>query len=123
MEFVEIDSTQALAPVTNGQFQWLHFNNTLSIVAITMGLCIFVIAYFAGGRENSTRIIFSVVLAWLVGFFSMPLLIRAATWLGLLDMPYGNVILVSVLILLVAALAANAYEIVTVTAREARPPD
>ncbi|MBN2410321.1 hypothetical protein JXQ31_01440 [candidate division KSB1 bacterium] len=121
MEISQIDSTITAESAVTG-LQWIHMNNTISLIALTLGISIFVISYFAGGKENKSRLVFSVLFALLIGFFSMPLVIKAAHWLGIMESNFGIVFVVTVVMLFVACIAANLYEIVTVTAREARPP-
>ncbi len=121
MEIAQIDSSITAESAAAG-LQWIPMNNTISLIALTLGIAIFVISYFAGGRENKSRLVFSVLFALLIGFFSMPLVIKAAFWLGIMQSDFGRVFVITVVMLFVASIAANLYEIVTVTAREARPP-
>ena len=122
MEISQIDSTMTTAEYTTSGLQWIHINSTISLIALTLGISIFVISYFAGGRENKSRLLFSVFFALLIGFFSMPLIIKAGQWLGIMKSEMGTVFVITVVMFFVASIAANLYEIVTVTAREARPP-
>ncbi len=101
---------------------WPEFHSTVSIVALILGILVFVIAYFAGGVENKSKLLFSTTLAVLIGFLSMPLFIDFFAWLGILDSAYGKLSLFVLLIMFVAGLSCHSYEIVTVSAREARPP-
>jgi hypothetical protein len=121
MEITTIDSTQITEPVMNS-IQWIPINRTISLIALTLGIAIFVISYFAGGKENNTKSLFSICFAVLIGFFSFPLFIKAGEWLGIMNSGYGKIAIITLVMIFVAAIATNIYEIVTVTAREARPP-
>ena len=121
MEITEVDSTQVVEPIVNS-LQWIPINKTLSLIAITLGLAIFVISYFAGGKDNNTKSLFSICFAVLIGLFSFPLFVKAAEWLGIIKTQYGMISVIVIVMIFVAAVATNIYEIVTVTAREARPP-
>ncbi len=121
MEITQVDSTRIAEPILNN-LQWIPINRTLSLIAITLGLAILVISYFAGGKENSVKSLFSVCFSVLIGFFSFPLFITAANWLGIMNWQYGMIAVILVVLIFVAIITANIYEIVTVTAREARPP-
>ncbi len=122
MEIAQADSLFTIEK-TSGGIHWIVFNDTISIIALTLGVGIFIISYFAGGRENKSRIFFSIIFSLLVSFFSMPLFIKACEWLGIAGTPWGDIALVTFVMIFVAAVASNAYEIVTVSAKEARPPD
>ncbi len=101
--------------------EWFKIDKTVSYVALVVGLFIIVIAYFAGGRENKAKLIFSILSATLIGILSMPLFIKFGRWLGIFGHQWGEIFLLTVFIIFVTALASHAYEIVTVSAREARP--
>jgi len=122
MEITQLDST-ITTEFTNTGLQWIQMNNTIPLIALTLGISIFVISYFAGGRENKTRLLFSVIFALLIGFFSMPLIIKAGHWLGLMNSKFGSIVVITFIMFFVASIAANIYEIVNVSAREARPPE
>ncbi len=94
---------------------WPEINNTVAIVALVVALVIFVFAMFSGAQANKIRIIFAVVLSTAIGWFAMPLAIKAASTLGLMDMKSGVMILVTVMMFFVAAVATSIYEIITVT--------
>jgi len=101
---------------------WIPVNQTVAIVALALAVVIFIISYFAGGKENKGRILFSYLFASVSGILVMPLLIKAGTWLGLLNNDWGVTVLVMIDFVFIAAVAVNIYEIIIVTAREARPP-
>lgn len=96
-------------------FVWPEMNNTLSIVALVLALAIFVFGAFSGARANKVRIVFAVCLATAIGWFAMPLAIKAASTLHIVDTKSGVMILVSAMMFFVAAVATSIYEIVTVT--------
>jgi hypothetical protein len=118
-------AADSLRQITEPAFQamwWFPVHRTVTLIAVVLACVIFVICYFAGGRENKNRIFFSYIFAALIGIMVMPLLIKAGLWLGILNSEWGAAILTSVDFIVVAAVAVNVYEIITVTAREARPP-
>lgn len=97
------------------QFIWPDISNTASIVALSLALAIFVFGLLSGARANKFRIVFAVLLSTAIGWFAMPLAIEAATALHILEMQSGVVILVTVMMLLVSAVATSIYEVITVT--------
>jgi hypothetical protein len=56
-----------------------------------------------------------VLLSTAIGWFAMPLAIKAAAALHILELQAGVVILITAMMLLVAAVATSIYEIITVT--------
>jgi hypothetical protein len=101
--------------------EWFKVDKTVSYVALVVGLFIIIIAYFAGGKENKAKLIFSIISATLIGILSMPLFIKFGRWLGIFGHQWGEIFLLSLFIVYVTALSCHAYEIVTVSAKEARP--
>ena len=97
------------------QFIWPDISNTASIVALSLALAIFVFGLLSGARANKFRIVFAVLLSTAIGWFAMPLAIKAAAALHILELQSGVVILVTVMMLLVAAVATSIYEVITVT--------
>ncbi|RME01399.1 MAG: hypothetical protein D6814_01615 [Calditrichaeota bacterium] len=51
--------------------------NTVMYVAITVGLMLFVVGWFAGIKQNKTKMMFSALIVCIVGFFSL----RVPAWL------------------------------------------
>lgn len=96
-------------------FVWPVISNTASIVAIVLAGAIFVFGVFSGARANKVRLIFAVCLSAVIGWFAMPLAIKAGLALHMLDTKTGVMILITAMMVFVAALAATIYEIVTVT--------
>lgn len=96
-------------------FHWPAVNATASIVALALGGAIFIFGLFAGARANKVRLLFAVLLATAIGWFAMPLALKAAQALKLLETQTGTVVVISVMMGFVAALATSIYEIVTVT--------
>ena len=97
------------------QFVWPQVNTTASIVAVALALMIFVFGAFSGARVNKIRILFAVLVSTAIGWLAMPLALKAGSRLHLADTQTGEVILVTVMMILVAAVATNIYEIITVT--------
>lgn len=104
-----------MQPETVLRFYWPEFGSTVSIVALALAVAVFVFAAFSGARANKVRIIFAVCLATVIGWFIMPLAVKAASALHIADTKAGVVILVTLMMFLVAAVAACIYEIITVT--------
>ena len=96
-------------------FVWPEISNTVSIAALVLALAIFVFGAFSGVRANKVRIVFAVCLSTLIGWLTMPLAVKAASALHLVDTKTGVVVLVTAMMLLVAAVATSIYEIITVT--------
>ncbi len=114
-------------PVANGVGKpgeflvWFPVNETISIVALTVGILIFIIAYFAGGKENFSKIIASTVISILIAMLAMPLFIKLGQFFGILNSREGEIFILVLLMFFIAGLSAHIYEIITVSAREARP--
>ncbi len=103
---------------------WPEISETITLVALILGFLIIVISYFAGARENSSKIFFSIILSTAITVLSMPLLIHATSWvLGSTQSLWATIFMIFVAILFTATVAVHAYEIVVVSAREARPPE
>ena len=96
-------------------FVWPEISNTMSIVALVLALAVFVFGLFSGVRANKARIIFAVCLSTLIGWLTMPLAVKAASALHLMNTKTGVVILVTVMMVFVAAVATSLYDIITVT--------
>jgi hypothetical protein len=122
MNTIPSDSTAYMAGQPHDMLWWPRFDDTYSIIALAISLAIFFIAYFAGGKLNRTKIFFSFLTATVLGFFLMPFVIDLFDRFGLLKSRFGVVGMYCVIMLFVAALSVNIYEIVVVTAREALPP-
>lgn len=96
-------------------FIWPEISNTVSIVALALALAVFVFGAFSGVRANKVRIVFAVCLSTVIGWFIMPLAVKAASALHIVDTKAGVVMLVTAMMFLVAAVATSIYEIITVT--------
>ena len=118
------DSLEHAARTVEPIMWWPEISDTITLVALILGFLIIVISYFAGARENSNKIFFSIILSTAITLLSMPLLIYATSWvLGSTQSRWGPIFMIFVAILFTATVAVHAYEIVVVSAREARPPD
>ena len=120
---IPADSTAQVSQAAQELLWWPEIHSTVSIIALVLGFLILIIAYFAGARDNRSKIVFSVVSAFLIGVLSMPMFIKMARFLGILSEPWGQVTILVLVMFFVALIASHAYEIVTVSAREARPPE
>jgi hypothetical protein len=96
-------------------FVWPEISNTVSIAALVLALAVFVFGVFSGVRANKARIIFAVCLSSVIGWLTMPLAVKAASALHLVNTKTGVVILVTAMMVFVAVVATNIYEIITVT--------
>lgn len=96
-------------------FSWPEISSTLSIAALVLALAIFVFGLFSGVRANKIRLVFAVCLATVIGWLTMPLAVKGASALHLMTSKAGVVILVTAMMLFVAAVATFIYEIITVT--------
>jgi hypothetical protein len=103
-------NTEAVTP-----FVWPELNITVSVVAMVLILVIIAFSAFSGARGNIVRIAFAVLMSTAIGWCAMPLFVKGASAVHLLDTRLGPMITVSVLMLLVALVAVCIYEIITVT--------
>jgi hypothetical protein len=101
--------------VSVAYFFWPDFGNTVSIAALVLALAIFVFGMFSGVRANKIRIIFAIILSTVIGWLTMPLAVKAVSMMGLANSKTGVVVLVTVMMLMVAAVGTSIYEIITVT--------
>lgn len=91
------------------------------LVALAIGLIIILIGYFfAGGKKNRTVLVFSIIVSSLVGILVLPGMFKIAASLGL-DSPYIHTGLIILDLIFVSIVSCHAYELVTVTAKEAHP--
>ena len=104
-----------MQPEAVPHFYWPAVNSTVSIVAVVVALVIFLFAAFTGARANKARVAVAVVLATVIGWLSLPMLVRGAQALGVMDTKGGEVAVITVAMLFVALLATGIYEILTVT--------
>ncbi len=117
----QADSTRAVVEREQMIIEWFKVDKTVAYVALVVGLFIIIIAYFSGGRENRHKLIFSILSSAVIGILTMPLFIKFGIWIGLFGYQWGEILLMTIYIFYIAALSCNAYEIVTVSAKEARP--
>ena len=96
-------------------FFWPEIHNTVPIVALVLAMAIFIFGAFSGARANKLRIIFAVFLATAIGWSAVPLALKAASAVHIMDTDSGVMILFTVMMLFVAAIATSIYEIITVT--------
>jgi len=96
-------------------FAWPEISSTLSIAALVLALAVFVFGLFSGVRANKARIVFAVVLATLIGWLTMPLAVKAAEAMHILNTKAGVMILVTAMMVFVTVIATSIYEIITVT--------
>lgn len=96
-------------------FVWPEIGTTAPIVALVLSLAVFVFGALSGARANKARMIFAVGLATVIGWLTMPLAVKAALAVHLPDTNTGFMILITVMMGFVAAVATSIYEIITVT--------
>ncbi|MBN1997717.1 hypothetical protein JW935_09205 [candidate division KSB1 bacterium] len=116
------DTVEVAAGQVTHVFWWLPVSETLSIIALVLGGSIILFSYFAGGKENVSKIFFSFIVSTMSGLLAMPYIVRLGAYLDILNYEWGMMVVVMTDAVFVALVAVCAYEIVTVTAREARPP-
>lgn len=104
-----------MQPENVSPFFWPVLHDTASIVAVVLAAAIFLFGMFSGAWANKVRMLFAVCLSTGIGWFTMPLAVKAASALHLLGTKTGEVILITAMMAFVAALASSIYEIVTVT--------
>jgi len=121
MTAYQTDSTEALLVKEQIVIEWFKVDKTVAYIALVVGLFIIIIAHFSGGRENRNKLLFSILSAVIIGVLSFPLFVKFGLWIGLFGHQWGEIFLLSAFMVYIAALASHAYEIVTVSAKEARP--
>jgi vacuolar-type H+-ATPase subunit I/STV1 len=118
------DSTvteNAVNPFGEKVFYSYEMGDYVLLVALVIGLLIVLIGYFfAGGKNNRTVLIFSIIISSLVGILILPGLFKIAASLKM-DSPYIHTGLIIFDLVFVAIISCHAYELVTVTAKEAHP--
>ncbi len=121
MQPVQADTLKV--PIIKEQMviEWFKVDKTVAYVALVLGLFIIIIAYFSGGKENRSKLFFSILTAVIVGVLSFPLFVKFGIWTGLFGHQWGEILLLILFFAFISALASHAYEIVTVSAKEARP--
>ncbi len=120
METATADSLQQIQQVL--PLRWPSFNDTVPLVALIIGFLIYLIAYFAGGRQNKNKIIFAAFFCVVIGALCMPLFEKLENIIaGLFGAQAGWIISMLLFMAYLAGVGINMYEIITVTAREAHP--
>jgi hypothetical protein len=121
MQPVQADTLKV--PIIKEQMliEWFKVDRTVAYVALVLGIFIIIIAYFSGGKENKSKLLFAIISAVVIGILSFPLFIKFGMWSGLFGHQWGEIILLVFFFTYISALACHAYEIVTVSAKEARP--
>lgn len=94
---------------------WPDLGNTVSIAALVLAVAVFVFGLFSGARANKIRVLFSVILASVLGWLIMPLALQAAATVRLSSTGTGLMIMITVMLVFVAVLATSIYEIITVS--------
>jgi len=103
-------------------FQWHAPGDYLFYyVAIIVGLFIIFVSYFFGGaRSQKFKVIFSIFMGVIVGYFTLPLLLKLGQ-----DYIAENPFLVTIIILVdfvfVAAVTCFLYELIVIRSGEAFP--
>jgi len=118
---LQSDTTTVLLAKEQIVIEWFKVDKTVAYVALVVGLFIIIIAHFSGGKENRNKLLFSAACASVIGLLTFPLFVKFGHWIGLLGHKWGEIVLMTLFIIYIAALSCNAYEIVTVSAKEARP--
>ena len=114
------DSLQQIQHVLSNK--WPSFNDTVSWVSLVFGFLIYIIAYFAGGKQNKNKILFSIVFCIIIGSLCMPIFQKLELFLsGFLNENTSWIISMLLFISFISGIGINMYEIITVTAREAHP--
>ncbi|MBN1479613.1 hypothetical protein JXA70_05025 [candidate division KSB1 bacterium] len=97
------------------------FPATICLIALMAGLLIIFVGYkYSAGLYNKKELTFSIFISSLIGTLTAPLLLKLAIWLGVHDSHIILGIIFIIEIIFVAAVSSHAYEMVTVTAREAQ---
>lgn len=106
------------------QIKLYNPDDKIMLIAVALGIAIILIGYFfAGGKNNKAAVVFSISVSTVVGILTLPLIFQLGNSLNLMDRPAAVTFLILLDFVFIATVSALAYEIVTVTAREARPPD
>jgi len=106
------------------QIKLYHADEKIMLIAVALGIAIILIGYFfAGGKNNKAAVMFAISVSTVVGILTLPLIFKLGESLDLMNRPPAVTFLIILDFVFIATVSALAYEIVTVTAREARPPD
>ncbi len=123
---VPVDSTRTDSVLATGiaRIKLYSLDDKIMLIAIAIGIAIILIGYFfAGGKKNKSAVVFSISVSTVVGILTLPLIFKLGESLDLMNRPGAVTGLIILDFVFIATVSALAYEIVTVTAREARPPD
>ncbi|MBN2011448.1 hypothetical protein JW960_19100 [candidate division KSB1 bacterium] len=107
------------------------FSSIIIFVALTFGVVIYVIGYYAGARLNKPKILGAITMATLVGLLGRSVEAYARYWLyywleQAIHKPVLSAIVVDVFvytiwITFIAGISVHVYETFVVTAKEAHP--
>ncbi len=123
---VPVDTTSTDSVLVTGIARIKLYNpdDKITLIAIALGFAIILIGYFfAGGKKNKAAVVFSISVSTVIGILTLPLIFKLGNSLNLMNSPVAVTVLIMVDFVFIATVSALAYEIVTVTAREARPPE
>ena len=87
METTTADSLQHVQHALTSR--WPSINDTVSWVTLIFGLLIYVIAYFAGGKQNQRKILFTMIFCIVAGALSMPIFQKLELFLSNLFSPFS----------------------------------
>jgi len=107
-----------------GEFFWPDFNPTVVWVAFIIGILIYLFGYLAGGKLSFGKIIVCVTVASIIGFFSRAVM---NPFFGFLVNSFGfsarcaYILTSTIWMIYVLGVGIMLYEMLIVTAEEARP--
>ncbi|NOY61428.1 MAG: hypothetical protein GXO75_21145 [Calditrichaeota bacterium] len=121
---VDTTSTDSLSALGIARLKMYNPDSKIVLIAVALGIAIILIGYFfAGGKKNKTAVGFAISVSTVVGILTLPLIFQLGESLNLMGRPPAVTVLIILDFVFIACVSALAYEIVTVTAREARPPE
>jgi hypothetical protein len=126
-EYLDPGTMEQLPPIVNdalSPYLWPEISPTVVWVAFFIGLLLYIIGYFAGGKLSIGKIFLCIILASVIGFLARGVLNYLLAFLiySMGMVPHTAYILSSTLwMIFVAGVAVMIYETFTVTAEEAHP--
>lgn len=105
-------------------YLWPEINTTVTWIAFIVGILIYFIGYFSGGKENRPKIIITMIVSGIVGFLGRGIMNPVVIFMVIslnFSPRYANVLTSFVWLMVTVGTAIYLYETLVVTAKEAHP--
>lgn len=100
---------------------WINLGSTVVTVAVVLGIFVYILGFWSGGRRNKAKINVCILFTTLINFFAMPFALKIyrlfSDWL---TPTIGFIVTLTLWIAFMAGVALHMYEIFVVTAKEAQ---